>query len=156
MICEVCKIDFDKLCAKNKCKKCYDKQSNIINKERKKQYNKQYNIDNKEHIREKRKKYAPIYYQTNKEKLKQYSLSEIGIKSRIIVGWKRNGLIELEGVYTYESLYEYYLSISHCEVCETKFKDSYDKCMDHCHETNIFRWVLCRSCNNNDKWMSYF
>ena len=148
MICEVCKIDFDKLYAKNKCKKCYDKQSNIINKETKKQYNKQYRINNKEHIREKRKKYAPIYYQNNKEKLKQYSLSEIGRK--------RNGLIELEGVYTYESLHEYYISITHCEVCKTKFKDSYDRCMDHCHTTNIFRWVLCRNCNRNDKWMTYF
>jgi len=150
MICEVCKIDYDKLHAKNKCKKCYDKQWNIDNKERKKQYNKQNYIDNKE----KKKQYDIDNKERNKVYMKQYYIDNH--EDLTIINWKKRGLIELEGVYTYQSLFEYYISITHCEVCKTKYKDSNDRCLDHSHTTNIFRWVLCRNCNRNDKWMTYF
>ena len=103
------------------CKKCYDKQYKIDNRQKRKEQKKQWDIDNPDKM--------------------------------TISNWKRSGLIELQGVYTYQSLYEYYLSINECEVCNKKFKNSYDRCLDHCHTTNIFRWVLCRSCNTYDKWM---
>ncbi len=120
---------------KNNCKKCYDKQYHIDNREKRKQQRKQHYNDNKQKIKEQKKQYDI----NNPEK-------------KTIWNWKKIGLIELEGVYTYESLYEYYVSINHCEVCETKFKNSFDKCLDHCHTTNIFRWVLCRNCNTQDNW----
>ena len=122
------------------CRKCYMKQ-----------YNKKYYVDNRESIKEQNKQYKIKNRQKIKEQKKQWRINNHDINT--IKNWKRRGLIELQGVYTYESLYEYYVSISHCEVCNKKFKNSFDKCLDHCHTTNIFRWVLCQSCNNHDKWM---
>ena len=169
MICEVCKIDFDKLRYKNKCSKCYHKKFYIDNIEKISESNKQWRINNKEEIKKLDKIYSlkkketiskrqHIWYINNKEKvLKQQQQYYIdNHEKKRIKNWKRIGLIELEGVYTYEILYEYYLSINNCEVCNKKFKDSYDRCMDHCHTTGLFRWVLCRNCNNKDHWMTYF
>ena len=110
MNCNICKIDYDKLYAKNNCRSCYMKK-----------------------------------WSENNSKRKRY---------RDIWNWINRGLIELNGVYTYESLHEYYLSVDNCEVCNKKFINDRDKCLDHCHYTNLFRAVLCRRCNNNDKWMS--
>ena len=135
---------------KNNCKKCYDKQWRIDNRERIKEQSKQYYVENRQKIKEQNKQ----HYINNREKLleerKQHFI--INHEKKTIYSWKYKGLIELEGVYTYQSLYEYYLSIGHCEVCEIKFKDSHNRCMDHCHTTGLFRWVLCRSCNNRDNW----
>ena len=155
MICKICKKDYDKSSYKNKCIKCYHKQYYIVNPNKiSKEYTKQYNLDNKEPIKER----ARIWYIDNKEKvLNQQKKYRKNYPNKFTIKiWKYNGLIELEGVYTYESLYEYYISITHCEVCNKKFKNSLDRCMDHCHTTNIFRWVLCRSCNSGDHWMTYF
>ena len=220
VLCDSCKsyYDINNNSEKKKfCKKCYNKQYRIDNRESIKEQRKQWNIDNREKIKEQNKQWridnrVKIKEQKkqwridnreyikqynfdnresikqwnidNREKMKQYRIDNAEkhktytkqwrinnhelIKEQkkqyyydnpekmTIQNWKRLGLIELEGVYTYESLYEYYLSISHCEVCETKFKNSFDKCMDHCHKTNIFRWVLCRNCNTQDNWMKYF
>tara|TARA_R110001606_G_C14981744_1_gene604507 strand:+ start:100 stop:567 length:468 start_codon:yes stop_codon:yes gene_type:complete len=154
MICKICKKDYDKSNYKNKCINCYQKQYKIDNPNKKqkisKDYTKQYNIDNEEKIKQ--------YYIDNRQKIlnKQKKYRKDYPNKFLIKIWKYNGLIELEGVYSYQSLYEYYISITHCEVCNKKFKNSNDRCMDHCHTTNIFRWVLCRSCNSVDHWMTYF
>ena len=126
------------------------KQYNIDNREKIKERNKQWRIDNRESIGEQKKQRYVDNRQKIKEQNKQWKIDNLD--KMTIFNWKRRGLIELEGVYSYESLYEYYLSINHCEVCETKFKNSFDKCLDHCHTTNIFRWVLCRNCNTQDNW----
>ena len=60
--------------------------------------------------------------------------------------WKLSGLTwttedEIEGIYTL------YLGSTHCETCNKGYKNSKDKCMDHDHDTNKFRNILCRSCN---------
>ena len=154
VLCDSCKsyYDINNNSEKKKfCRKCYMKQYNkkyyVDNREKRKQYI----IDNRESIKEQNKQYKIENRQKIKEQKKQWRINNHDINT--IKNWKRRGLIELEGVYTYESLYEYYLSINECEVCKTKFKDSHDRCLDHCHTTNIFRWVLCRSCNTYDKWM---
>ena len=118
------------------CQEHYDINNNSEKKNNcRKCYIKKYKIDNRQKIKEQNKQWSI----NNQEKI-------------TIKNWKYIGLIELEGVYTYESLYEYYISITHCEVCKTKFKNSYYRCLDHCHTTGLFRWVLCRSCNTMDKW----
>jgi TFIIF-interacting CTD phosphatase-like protein len=102
------------------------------------------------------------YYQKNKEDYlrkksiynKKYYQSANGKKSTIINGWKCRGLKEFG--YTYDELYEYYLETNECEVCHKDITKPRDRCMDHCHDTGCFRWVLCRECNNNDHWMTYF
>tara|TARA_R110001592_G_scaffold830_2_gene4352 strand:- start:17 stop:517 length:501 start_codon:yes stop_codon:yes gene_type:complete len=165
MICEICKNEYIKSGYKNQCVKCYKKQYKIDNRQKIKERNKQWRIDNRQKIkqyridnREKIKEQIKQYRIDNGEKYKAYMKRYVidNYNKTVISKWKQRGLIELEGVYTYQSLYEYYLSVDSCEVCETKFKNSFDKCLDHCHTSNIFRWVLCRRCNTNDKWMTYF
>ena len=68
-----------------------------------------------------------------------------------IYNWKKRGLIETDG-YTYQSIYEKYMSCVKCESCEVgltidKKRKSTTKCMDHCHQSGIFRDIICHSCN---------
>ena len=100
-----------------------------------KEYQKEYQEENKEHI---------------KEHKKEYRQTPAGIKTRIITDWKRNGLIYDD----YNALYELYLNAKHCDVCKIEFKNSYYRCMDHCHTTGLFRQFLCRGCNNGDGWQN--
>ena len=90
------------------------------------------------------------YYYKNKESILMKNKTEKNrIKSLRINNWKRRGLVELDGVYTFDSLYDYYLEINNCEVCDIILTTK-NKCMDHCHTTGLFRWILCRNCNNFD------
>lgn len=111
----------------------------------------QYYLNNKEHIQACNR----LYKINNKEKIKitskLWSQTPDGIKSHTISNWVARGLIETDD-YTYDSLYETYLYHSNCELCDVELtKDKYHtkttKCMDHSHETNIFRNIVCHSCN---------
>jgi hypothetical protein len=134
----------------------YQKQYYQKNKQRIIQRITNYNQKNKEKHRECNKR----YYQKNKEKIKlkdkQCNQTESSEKSKRIDKWKRRGL-KLYG-YTYDEVYEYYLSVNICEVCEVKLNtnNKNQKCMDHCHITGCFRWVLCRNCNTNDNWIKKY
>jgi hypothetical protein len=33
------------------------------------------------------------------------------------------------------------------------FEDTFYRCLDHDHETGVFRKVVCRSCNNMDSYL---
>ena len=79
---------------------------------------------------------------------KEYDQTPAGKKSKSISMWKYLGLIHDN----YEQLYEDYLACFRCEICETDFKSTRDRHMDHDHDTGKFRWFLCCSCNNNDHW----
>ena len=64
--------------------------------------------------------------------------------------WRHTGLVfctEEE----FDEILERYISSTHCEICNKKYKNSRDKHMDHAHLINgkygAFRNVLCRSCN---------
>jgi hypothetical protein len=39
------------------------------------------------------------------------------------------------------------LEHTHCEICETEFKNNRNKFIDHCHEHGHIRGVLCTKCN---------
>jgi hypothetical protein len=116
----------------------------VQTKEQKAVYMKKYREKNKDKISEEKKK----HYQEHKEEIKEYNQTPAAIKARIIAYWKLRGLIHPD----YDELYELYLNCKHCEVCRKEFIDSFDKCMDHCHETGLFRQILCRSCNTRDSW----
>lgn len=83
--------------------------------------------------------------------IKKWRQSPIGIKSTTLYNWKRSGLIDSDGD-KYEKRYSAYLQATNCEVCKSVFKDTFDKCLDHCHQTGIFRQFLCRACNIFDYW----
>ena len=65
--------------------------------------------------------------------------------------WKQSGLIYDD----YDALYETYMNTTHCQHCDTEFKDSYDRCMDHDHDTGLFRKIVCRGCNINDSYIKH-
>lgn len=69
------------------------------------------------------------------------------LKSARINNWKRRGIIG-----DYEVLYTKYLNTDKCENCQIEFTETKNKCLDHCHITGEFRFVLCRNCNNDDRF----
>ena len=149
-------------------KKEYMKEWREKNKEKLKQQSKERRQNNKEHIKQYQKEWYKINsekhkhqmkerYQNNKKyikhQMKEYYKTPECKKSSTISSWKRAGL-KLFG-YTYDEVYEYYLSIDNCEVCNKDISmGGQQKNMDHCHSTGCFRWVLCASCNNQDNWMN--
>ena len=110
----------------------------------------------KKHL-EREREYRRKYYKENEDKIKEYRLkyekTPTAIKKKMISSWKYLGL-KLFG-YTYDEVYEYYLSISNCEICNKDISmGGRYKHLDHCHYSGCFRWVLCNSCNIRDSWMN--
>ena len=85
------------------------------------------------------------------EKAKIYYQTPDGKKSTTISNWKKRGLIDSHGD-KYEKRYQSYLQSPHCEACKSGYKDSFDRCMDHDHDTGTYRQFLCRHCNRHDHW----
>ena len=104
----------------------------------------------RENNKEKRAEYFKEYRKKNRDKLneydKKYRLTSLGLKHQRIKNWKTNGVISED----YNKLYEYYLSIQECENCGIELnQEDYNttKCLDHDHNTGLFRNVLCNYCN---------
>ena len=114
--------------------------------EKRKQYSKEWRSKNQDKI---------INYE-NSEKTKQYRKywrnTENGIKSRTYSNWKTCGLKD-----NFDEVWEIYKTSTECIICDTKFKNSKDKHMNHCHETGFFLNVICMKCNilehNNTYWL---
>jgi len=68
-----------------------------------------------------------------------------------IYNWKKSGLI----YDNYDELYEVYIKIMECQHCNKAFKTSRDRCLDHDHETGLFRKIVCRGCNVHDTYIKY-
>ena len=104
-----------------------------------KEYQKEWREANKDKIKE--------WRENNKEYRTEYLKTEAGKKSQRISRWKNIGIKSDD----YNSLYEYYLSVKNCEECNIELVEgckSNSRCLDHDHETGIFRNVLCISCNS--------
>jgi len=125
----------------------YQKEYRLKNKEKMKEYQKEYYKNNKEKINLLCKEYSEI----NKDKLilyqKEYKKNnpESKRKTDIISNWKRMGVICED----YDKLYEYYLSSEECENCGIQLNSGTGtkKHLDHCHNTGLFRNILCQTCN---------
>ena len=100
-----------------------------------------------------RAEYQKAYYEANKKKMKEqqkiWNQSQEGKKSRKISHWKDRGLIG-----DYNQIYERYVNTHKCDVCNFVFDESNWKCMDHDHETGLFRQILCNYCNIRDNWLN--
>ena len=110
------------------------------NKESKRKYYE--SVKNSEEYKKRVKGHTKKWRETNPEDFH---------KSNMISRWKERGLIETDD-YTYEMLYDCYMTTTHCELCNVEFSENKKrsmttKCMDHCHETGIFRDFLCCKCN---------
>jgi hypothetical protein len=101
---------------------------------------------------EERKEYNKNYYKNNKQKqkenIKNYRKTEKGKEVSMISNWKQKGVIHDN----FEELYNKYLNTKECNVCKYVFDKTNRKCLDHDHETGLFRNVLCHKCNNYDNW----
>jgi len=117
-------------------------------RERKNIYNKKYRDKNKKKILEKGKKYREKNKDKIADKMKEYDQTPAGKKTKAISNWKRIGLICED----YDSLYCHYLNSENCEECNVRFGEKGDgtgtfRCMDHDHDTGLFRNFLCHQCN---------
>ena len=90
----------------------------------------------------------PDFY---KKKYQKYSKTAQGLKINTISKWKSRGLINDD----YDALYEHYIDTNKCDICQYVFDESNWRCMDHDHETDLFRQVLCHKCNLWDNWKNY-
>ena len=112
-------------------------------KEKEKEYKKEYREKNKEKTKEKEKE----YYQKNKEQRKEYRQTEQCKKTHRISNWKKRG-VKCDD---FASLYEYYLNCKNCEDCNIELAEGIyganKRCLDHSHNTGLFRNILCNTCN---------
>ena len=72
-------------------------------------------------------------------------------KYKCIYNWKKYGLIYDD----YDDLFEVYRKTLNCQHCNKEFINRSDRCMDHNHETGLFRKIVCNRCNSNDFYINY-
>jgi|DEB0MinimDraft_6_1074348.scaffolds.fasta_scaffold06391_3 hypothetical protein len=105
---------------------------------------------NRESILEKKR----LFYSNNKDKdyykRETYADTYQFKKTHTISNWKYRGVVG-----DYDSLYEMYIKSTHCDVCKKEYKNIRDRCLDHDHETGLFRQFLCTRCNVLDNWMKF-
>lgn len=103
---------------------------------------------NKEHITKRGKEWRLKNKEKRAEYLKIYEQTPKGKKRRRLGDWKRCGVICDD----FDELYEKYINTNNCELCEVELTEdkrntTTTKCLDHDHDTGLFRNVVCLSCN---------
>jgi len=69
-------------------------------------------------------------------------------KNKSIRNWKKRGVISDD----FNKLYEKYININNCEICNIEFnKDirNQHRCLDHDHRTGLYRQTICHKCNKD-------
>ncbi len=90
-----------------------------------------------------------------KEYNKNYRQTDKGKMNNKISKWKnitKNGYgLICDSRDDYELVYFTWLNSERCEECNKEYSKDNIKNMDHCHDTGLFRNILCHSCNANLK-----
>ena len=68
-----------------------------------------------------------------------------------INNWKKRGVIYNQ----FEELYEVYIKTMKCQHCNKEFTNNFDRCLDHDHETGMFRKIVCRGCNCHNRYINH-
>tara|TARA_R110001592_G_scaffold283829_1_gene552099 strand:+ start:363 stop:806 length:444 start_codon:yes stop_codon:yes gene_type:complete len=63
--------------------------------------------------------------------------------------WKYKGVIFTPK--DFEEIYNKYIYATNCELCNTLFPNTRDRCLDHDHETGKIRNIVCQKCNQNKR-----
>ena len=88
-----------------------------------------------------------------KEYNKNYRQTDKGKMNNKISKWKnitKNGYgLICDSRDDYELVYFTWLNSERCEECNKEYSKDNIKNMDHCHDTGLFRNILCHSCNAN-------
>ena len=72
-------------------------------------------------------------------------------KVNTISKWRCSGVIYDD----WDELYYIYIRTLKCSHCNKEFNNSYERCLDHDHITGLFRAIVCRGCNNHDRYIKY-
>tara|TARA_R110000803_G_C11750797_1_gene292435 strand:- start:41 stop:469 length:429 start_codon:yes stop_codon:yes gene_type:complete len=128
----------------------YDKNYYIKNKEKRTEQKKIWYEDNKDKNQIEKKLKSKTYRDKHKEKMKKYRQSPEGKRSIKISCWREYGMFCDD----WDKLYEYYINCKNCEWCNAELTtDRYNtkttRCLDHDHNTGLFRNVVCLSCNSS-------
>ncbi len=100
--------------------------------------------------KEVRRKYLQAYHQKNRDErieyLREYRKRPGAQKSSKIHVWKRLGIRCDE---EWDEVHDWWLNAKTCDICDTIFEDSFQKCLDHDHtlEGYNIRGILCKKCN---------
>ena len=79
----------------------------------------------------------------DRERMRAKQRTPEGKRYYKITNWKKSGIVgDLENIYDTR-----YLHATHCEWCNTKFRNSRDRQLEHNHFSGAVRGVVCHHCN---------
>jgi len=82
---------------------------------------------------------------------KSYHNNPTEYKRKKILLWKHRGVIYDD----FDDLYAVYMNTMKCQYCNKEFKNSRQRCLDHDHNTGLFRSILCYGCNVRDSHLRH-